>query len=111
MASDIYKTIPCDGVIRILLLEPGNFGDEIKGQLIPGAVDIVRPGFTALSYAWGNGPEDVRITINGNDFYVRHNLSLALHRIRSPTRYVPLWADAICGLMLQNLKSSDIGSY
>lgn len=50
----------------------------------------------ALSYAWGDSGKHYGICCNNEEFLVTSNLYEALQQIRSPTKTLILWIDAIC---------------
>jgi hypothetical protein len=52
--------------------------------------------YTALSYAWGSGPDDKIVKIDGLDFSVTSNLESALRNICFVKGDGFLWIDAIC---------------
>lgn len=96
MATQIYRPLPREGDFRILRLKPGDFQDEIEGELILAAVKDFEFNFNAMSYAWGDGNPDISISINNSTFKIRNNLSMALRRVRLESDYTMIWVDAIC---------------
>ncbi|KAK4098621.1 hypothetical protein N658DRAFT_431777 [Parathielavia hyrcaniae] len=87
--------------IRVLELDPGEFGDKIVGRLVPQAID--GEPYEAVSYVWGDTRNRRDITIDGATVSVTANLHGAL----TAFRYRPgsarqrrqvrrLWADAVC---------------
>ena len=91
--------------IRILRIEPGNFGDEIVTQLII-ADKIYDSGivlhksqekvrYTSLSYTWGSPGPMHQIICNGLKFPVTKNLYGALRRLRDHSPLY-IWVDTIC---------------
>jgi hypothetical protein len=112
-----YTRIPSTQV-RLLLLKPGNFEDDIYVSLI--TVDDVQVGsdqypYCALSYHWGEGTldniifvqddassrtlrtvEDVVDAKRPKKLTIKPNLAEALRHLRDKTIIVSLWVDAIC---------------
>jgi Heterokaryon incompatibility protein (HET) len=82
--------------IRILRLEPGRRHEPIKGQLVIVNLDA-EPIYNALSYRWGDPNDKLAIEIDGNNqFRVTRNAESALRHIRSDSREIIIWVDAIC---------------
>ncbi|OCK91453.1 HET-domain-containing protein, partial [Cenococcum geophilum 1.58] len=98
----IYKPLR-NNYIRLLHLEPGNFGDSLQGQLIHYTHRASTRAYEALSYCWGNPRQ-----ISKNGLYIKGdngeincipitpNLEDALRHLRSPHLTRTLWVDAIC---------------
>ncbi|KAM0802336.1 heterokaryon incompatibility protein-domain-containing protein [Usnea florida] len=82
--------------IRILVLAPGTSNDVLHGELIVESLDYDDLHYTALSYTWSGSVGEHFISIGGAPLYITENLSLALRRIRGPTRPRNMWVDAIC---------------
>jgi hypothetical protein len=81
--------------IRILMLQPGNFNDDIRGFLV--AIPLhSKPPYMALSYVWGDAKDTVSIYFNGQEVFVTKNLASALRQLRDPTGVHKVWADALC---------------
>jgi hypothetical protein len=80
--------------IRILHLAPGSTTDELSGGL-----EIVDVGdaseYIALSYAWGTRMLEKRLFLPA-PISITTTLWSALHRLRSPSNTLRIWADAIC---------------
>lgn len=98
--------------LRILILCPGKFEDEIYCHLAYSAINSSGFGdYEAVSYAWGN-PEythNIRLSPSTNcpifdtmdkavfyNFPVTYTVHCALKRFRFPDRHRRLWLDAIC---------------
>ena len=99
-SDDLYTacTLSLDTkTIRVLHLKPGDESDQIQGSLRHLELDAEPPPqYECLSYVWGN-PEPVRsATINEQYVVIQKNLYDALRYIRSKTKTVIVWADAIC---------------
>ncbi|KAF1915925.1 heterokaryon incompatibility protein-domain-containing protein [Ampelomyces quisqualis] len=112
-----YTRIPSNQV-RLLLLKPGNFEDDLCISLI--TVDDAQVGseqypYCALSYHWGEGTPDnivfvqedpasrtlrtVEDVVDANrpkKLTVKPNLAEALRHLRDESIIVSLWVDAIC---------------
>lgn len=82
--------------IRILVLAPGTGNDILCGELIVESLDYDDLHYTALSYTWSGSIGEHFISIGGAPLYITENLSMALRRIRGPTRPRNMWIDAIC---------------
>ncbi|EKJ75441.1 hypothetical protein FPSE_04394 [Fusarium pseudograminearum CS3096] len=80
---------------RLLRIEAASDGDPIICTMSEIAFGN-KPKFDALSYMWGNGEAEQKITINGHDFSVRQNLWDALHYLRKHCPDTSYWIDAIC---------------
>ncbi|KAK5710532.1 hypothetical protein LTR15_012950 [Elasticomyces elasticus] len=102
-ASSIYADLPLDPArsqIRVLDILPseqqdGGSADHVHCRLH--RVDLSsEPGFSALSYAWGDEPTRVDVNVNGVFMPVTVNLGYALKHLRRPDRVVTVWADALC---------------
>lgn len=85
--------------VRLLHLTAGSFADAIQCN-----VDVEYLNFSseyvALSYTWADENGDdckcETIIVNGEPFAVTRNCKLALRRVRSSSRTVVIWVDAIC---------------
>ncbi|KAM0425788.1 hypothetical protein ACHAPT_009038 [Fusarium lateritium] len=81
--------------IRLLTLEPGNYGDDLVCHLE--TVDLKdEPIFEAVSYCWGDRIDVCDIVIDDHTFCVTRNLHAALQRLRYETAPRQVWADAVC---------------
>jgi Heterokaryon incompatibility protein (HET) len=95
-ASPPYTLLPpTTFTIRILILLPGNFNDDIRGFLVAIPLDS-KPEYMALSYVWGDAKDTVPIFLNGQEVFVTKNLASALRQLRDPTGLYKIWADALC---------------
>jgi hypothetical protein len=81
--------------IRILELYPGTKGSTISCKLSVQLLDNDFD-FVALSYVWGNPHKIHEISCNDHQFFITKNLHEALQQLRSPTKTLRLWVDAIC---------------
>ena len=94
-----YAALPDGHSIRMLILEPGELADTLKGRLELANIDSAG-GYEALSYVWGTSNQSGNISIrNGdNEWLVDLTASLkeTLLRLRFPDRERRLWVDQIC---------------
>ena len=102
MADTLSQEVPygytplARGLIRLLKLEPGDKSVSLVGSF--SSTNSASPSeYTALSYAWGAGPDENKIVIDRNFFIpIRPNLHTALCALRQSDNVVILWVDAIC---------------
>lgn len=91
-----YDVLDESFAIRLLSIEPSTNQDAaLRCQLMTTNLGT-HPEYEALSYVWGEPFDPASITLNGVDFAITKNLSLALHRLRLPDKERRLWVDAIC---------------
>lgn len=81
--------------IRLLVLEPGAPGDELKCRLVHAELSW-RTRYEALSYVWGDGKVTRSLSCSGRDEVVYINLHDALSDLRLPDRERVLWTDRLC---------------
>ena len=81
--------------IRLIRLEPAEYGADISCSLISKTLDS-DTAYNALSYVWGDPSEKQRIICNGMACLITVNLFHALTHVRSTRADVLLWADALC---------------
>ncbi|KAK7212787.1 hypothetical protein V2G26_019965 [Clonostachys chloroleuca] len=81
--------------IRLLLLRPGGFLDDIQSDLVDVCVDD-QLSYEALLYTWGDGKSQRPIRVNGSRLDVSAKLEVALRHLRSLTATRVLWIDALC---------------
>lgn len=74
-----------------LLTIPGERGPGLGDQ---GLTDVLPRRGAISSQITPSNP--VALTLNGQPFYIGHNLKLALLHLRSPTYPITVWADTIC---------------
>jgi hypothetical protein len=109
-----YNKIPVNtrGAIRILKVYPGSpEQDDVLCELIPATIldyeecqkhdpPLEFKPYDALSWCWGKGPQDGKISIRmGETSYVKFvqpSLVAALRAFRHKTHDRHIWADAIC---------------
>ncbi|KAI0551346.1 heterokaryon incompatibility protein-domain-containing protein [Xylaria curta] len=97
--------------IRLLVIQPGGLGDPLKCSFH--YTYLIRDGsphcpFDSLSYCWGNSSDiahilldpdydgDVSQSWNGREFPVGRNVETALRGLRSKTKPLRIWVDAVC---------------
>lgn len=81
--------------IRLLLLEPGQPGDELRCMLFTASLtDAVE--YEALSYVWGDQKEQHSLICSDAFLHLTTNLDCALSHLRSESELLVLWIDAIC---------------
>ena len=103
--SSIYRPLPhaepysrTRPFTRLLVLFAGS-GDEdpFHGQLE--LIDLENPHtprYEALSYTWGQEPENDLIWLHNNPLAIKPNLRAALLSLRLPNMARRLWIDAVC---------------
>jgi hypothetical protein len=96
-----YHRLPRpNSMIRLLKIKRANFrADPVDFELLDFDLNDT-PAYGALSYCWGDGPDDRRMLCNGRLVHGRGNLEQALKRLRAG--FAPgqredfIWADAVC---------------
>ncbi|KAI2627139.1 HET-domain-containing protein [Xylaria nigripes] len=83
------------GQIRLLDIEPGQYGEPIRCSYRIVSVDDGVPYHT-LSYVWGGPQETSFIFVEGVEVGVRDTLLDALQRIRHESENRLLWVDLLC---------------
>jgi hypothetical protein len=86
---------PTTPTLRLLMLMPGEFNDNIAGFLVEVPI-ASKPKYVALSYVWGNPTDTVSIQLFGQEFQVTRNLAAVLRHIRSQYGIMAFWIDAVC---------------
>ena len=83
--------------IRILQMNPGDENDQIQGSLRLLDLDTESsPQYECVSYVWGDIRSTTLAIINQEYITITRNLYDALRHIRSKTKVVTVWADALC---------------
>lgn len=83
--------------IRLLELEPGQFGEDLILVLRIESLDWELPAYHALSYAWGQNVSSQKALVNGKETPIGHNLDCALRHIRcNLVGPMLMWVDALC---------------
>ena len=91
-------TLPLDTLaIRVLDLLPGNETDHLRGSLrVLQLSNSPSSPYECVSYVWGDPHVRDTAIINERPVSIRRNLYNSLCQIRSPTRPIAIWADALC---------------
>ncbi|KAL0944800.1 heterokaryon incompatibility protein [Colletotrichum truncatum] len=99
--SAVYHQLPLtdgDRYIRVLILHPG-----LRGSPISASMRLLSLGdgqnqepYATLSYTWGDPAVKKPIILEHELFDVTINLYNALQHIRSPSRQIQIWVDALC---------------
>ena len=88
--QSIYQSLGHEKSIRLLRIESGEDGEDIKCSLEVHEDLQHVPAFEALSYVWGNVRSDSDILCNGISTSVTANLHHALRRLRPRTNHTPV---------------------
>jgi hypothetical protein len=81
--------------IRVVVLLPGQWDDEISCRLINSSLESPLE-YEALSYVWAQEPGHRCIRLNGSRHQITTNLFLALRRLRKASEARYIWIDALC---------------
>jgi hypothetical protein len=107
----VYKPLAPRDTTRMLVLDPGSFGDPLTGS-IEHVQDVHDCTYDALSYVWGKERSNHTISVifgfafGRNEISLSPNLHAALQRLRSPHKSRNLWVDAICINQKDSLEKS-----
>jgi len=84
--------------IRLLRLQPGQWGDPIRCLLVVVDLDAASPTptYEAVSYTWGNASVQKKVICNDESMQVTRSLHDALQVFRQPHAERMLWVDALC---------------
>lgn len=91
----LYERISNSQGFRVLVLEPGGAGDDLRTSLRSAKLDDA-PAYEAISYTWGDPKDKTALVCNDTKVLVPQNLIHALERLRRPHARRILWADAVC---------------
>lgn len=80
---------------RILLLEPGEPTDELRG-IVKHVISLEDHDYEALSYAWGKPKETHSLKLAGEEKKITGSLDTALRALRYPNMLRALGVDQIC---------------
>jgi hypothetical protein len=84
-------------MIRVLHLNPGDENDQIRGSLRLLDLDTEPPAqYDCISYVWGDSGSTRLAIVNEKYITITRSLYDALRHIRSKTKTMIIWADAIC---------------
>lgn len=85
--------------IRLLLISPGEFDDDLECKVITQSLSRAL-NYEAISYCWADENGDASrcrtISISGQPFQVTSNCEMALKRARMRHYTRTVWIDAIC---------------
>ncbi|KAK4107456.1 HET-domain-containing protein [Canariomyces notabilis] len=90
-----YQPITRAKEIRLLVLEPGEPGDEVRCRLVNVQLSW-RTKYEALSYVWGSSTVTRPLRCSGHAIPVTVSLYDALNDLRYRDRERLLWVDAVC---------------
>ena len=91
-----YKPLPTEHHTRLVKLLPGEGDAEICCLMEFKTINDVEDTYDAISYAWGDATNTVKIQCNKRELEVTASLADALRAIRDPKQAKWIWADAIC---------------
>ena len=96
-SDDLYKPLNVEThEIRLLHIKP-SLKPEKQPQCFLETVSLDdNPQFEALSYAWGDPNLTRPITLENREWYATINLEAGLRCLRSPSREIVIWVDALC---------------
>ena len=109
-ASTLYLQCPINHQnreIRLLSLLPGGFDDALKCDIHSVSLDTVGLKYETLSYAWGDATITAPIIVGGYPLDITTNLSSAFRHLRSSSRPLIIWTDAICIDQSNNIEKSE----
>lgn len=89
---------PCyDETFRVVIIEPGSWGDAIKFSLESRCFDpsFQHSPYKALSYVWGANQVTETIQLDNCQVNVTLNLFCALYHLRHKEHRVIFWIDAL----------------
>jgi hypothetical protein len=90
-----YQYRPIQGMeIRIIRLLPATMV-MLKCEIIHASLEKP-PYYTAVSYAWGDLDNTIKILVDGHPLYITTSLHGALRALRQQNESVLIWADYIC---------------
>jgi hypothetical protein len=95
LAPFTYRRLSEKEKTRLLVLEPGKFGDELKGKL-KHVRSLQDHEYEALSYVWGDTSGTHTLECSGMGIRLTANLDAALRTLRFQDNPRTLWVDAIC---------------
>ena len=83
------------GQIRLFVLKPAMWDDEIHGELQTVCLND-KPKYTALSYRWGRPDRPRCVNLYNEQLPITENLYVALRYLRKENADVVLWIDGVC---------------
>ncbi|KAJ0419199.1 heterokaryon incompatibility protein-domain-containing protein [Aspergillus carlsbadensis] len=103
----IFQSLPRDGSIRVVHIQPGSYADNIVCRLEQAQCLGDSPSYDALSYVWGTFGTEECIDLGGEKFRVTPNLGQALRGLRDNEKAVTLWIDALCITQTDNAEKAE----
>lgn len=95
-AANWYRYLPLqEKSIRLVKILPGQ-EPLIKCEIVHATLGQNIPSYTALSYAWGDPHNKLKIDLGGAYMRVTVSLHGALHALRHKKQSTLVWADALC---------------
>ncbi|RYP25261.1 hypothetical protein DL765_000142 [Monosporascus sp. GIB2] len=96
----VYKDIQQRTELRLLLVKPGKFDDDVHCTLVHCNIEKP-PSYEAISYTWadefGDATKNKTIYLSGSPFNVTANCEAALKRVRRHQQWArTIWIDAVC---------------
>jgi hypothetical protein len=95
----VYEDLP-DDHIRVLILEPGTFGQALHGsfkyQKVSYTTEEHGLPYKALSYTWGLIRFTQHIVCGNIEIPITQNLFEALQHVRHTQEITAIWIDALC---------------
>lgn len=98
-----YEYVPISGEhkIRLFVIQPGSFDDDICGELVE-VNFLLGPTFDALSYTWADEQGDaarsgkIYCVPDFSIIGVTKNCEMAIRWLRHPKKERRVWIDAVC---------------
>ena len=96
-----YISIYGEHKIRLFVIQPGSFDDDICGELVE-VNFLLGPTFDALSYTWADEQGDasrsgkIYCIPDFSTIGVTQNCEMAIRRLRHPKKERRVWIDAVC---------------
>ena len=90
-----YAPLPGFRSIRLLILQPGKENDPLLGEIGSTPLEQAQP-FNAVSYHWGKKLKAHSLSTSDGRLPITESLHQALRRLRSETKEIVLWVDAVC---------------
>jgi hypothetical protein len=93
-----YQPIDATGEIRILVLQPAHeFSDPLETTtFVRNVADYDSAPYACVSYSWGTVHRYTKLRCNDQYIQITTHVSTMLHYLRSATKPVHLWIDAVC---------------
>lgn len=93
----VYERLPLgSNQLRLMKIRPAtSLTDQVTASLLVGAFDDDSIPSDALSYTWGDLPDNDTILVNGLSMNVNKGFLAALRHLRLCDQEVTLWVDSI----------------